>query len=198
MQRGKWQIKLRLNTCRAEYPHTRGCSNGIIEKYGLTRAGPAPQNQYAAAGGARAIEQCGDCGPFEVPSIQHQISNLDTNCGRPVVAAHDCRAPALRAIPPHPAISPVRPLHCLNSVSTRLVWRWPVRTDMEFMNRLFHAVLRRDLVRVIGSLTASRRPSPAQRAALAEHVGLVLDLLHHHHTREDIGPLPLVRRRAPD
>jgi hypothetical protein len=69
---------------------------------------------------------------------------------------------------------------------------------MEFMNRLFHAALRRDLERAIGSLTASRHPSPAQRAALAEHVGLVLDLLHHHHTGEDIGLWPLVRRRAPD
>jgi Hemerythrin HHE cation binding domain len=73
-----------------------------------------------------------------------------------------------------------------------------VRTDMEFMNRLFHAALRRDLDRAIGPLSASRHPSPAQRAALAEHVGLVLDLLHHHHTGEDIGLWPLVRRRAPD
>ena len=73
-----------------------------------------------------------------------------------------------------------------------------MRTDMELMNRLFHAALRRDLERAIGSLTASRRPSPAQRAAVAEHVGLVLDLLHHHHTSEDIGLWPLVRRRAPD
>jgi Hemerythrin HHE cation binding domain len=73
-----------------------------------------------------------------------------------------------------------------------------VRIDMEFMNRLFHAALRRDLERAIGSLTASRHPSPAQRAALAEHVGLVLDLLHHHHIDEDIGLWPLVRRRAPD
>src|SRR5215218_717888 len=69
---------------------------------------------------------------------------------------------------------------------------------MEFMNRLFHAALRRDLERVIGSLTASRHHSPTQRAALAEHVALVLDLLHHHHTGEDIGLWPLVRRRAPD
>ena len=45
-----------------------------------------------------------------------------------------------------------------------------MRTDMEFMNRLFHAALRRDLERAIGSLTASRHPSPAQRAALAEYM----------------------------
>ena len=36
-----------------------------------------------------------------------------------------------------------------------------MRTDMEFMNRLFHAVLRRDLERAIGSLTASRHRSPS-------------------------------------
>jgi hypothetical protein len=73
-----------------------------------------------------------------------------------------------------------------------------VRTDMEFMNRVFHAALRRDLERAIGSLGVSGHPTPAQRVALAEHVGLVLDLLHHHHTGEDTGLWPLVRRRAPD
>jgi Hemerythrin HHE cation binding domain len=73
-----------------------------------------------------------------------------------------------------------------------------VRTDMEFMNRVFHAALRRDLERAISSLGGSGQPTPAQRAALAEHVGLVLDLLHHHHTGEDTGLWPMVRRRAPD
>jgi hypothetical protein len=73
-----------------------------------------------------------------------------------------------------------------------------VRTDMELMNRIFHAAIRRDLERAIGSLGVSRKPTPAQRAALAEHVVLVLDLLHHHHTGEDTGLWPLVRRRAPD
>ena len=73
-----------------------------------------------------------------------------------------------------------------------------MRTDMEFMNRLFHAVLCRDLERAIGSLAALGNPSPAQRAALAEYMGLVPDLLHHHHSGEDIGLWPLVRRRAPD
>jgi len=66
------------------------------------------------------------------------------------------------------------------------------------MNRVFHAALRRDLERAIGALTAARHPTPAERAALAEHVDLVLDLLHHHHTGEDTGLWPLVRRRAPD
>jgi len=69
---------------------------------------------------------------------------------------------------------------------------------MEFMNRVFHTALRRDLERAIDSLTPAARPTQAQRAALAEHVNLILDLLHHHHTGEDIGLWPLVRRRAPD
>jgi hemerythrin-like domain-containing protein len=72
-------------------------------------------------------------------------------------------------------------------------------TDMEFMNRIFHAALRRDLERMINVLAgANDHARPEQRAALAEHVGLVLDLLHHHHTGEDTGLWPLVRRRAPD
>lgn len=73
-----------------------------------------------------------------------------------------------------------------------------MRSDMEFMNRVFHTALRRDLERAIGSLAPAARPTQAQRAALAEHVNLVLDLLHRHHTGEDTGLWPLVRRRAPD
>jgi Hemerythrin HHE cation binding domain len=71
-------------------------------------------------------------------------------------------------------------------------------TDMEFMNRIFHAALRRDLARVINVLADAKDHAPEQRAALAEQVGLVLGLLHHHHTGEDTGLWPLVRRRAPD
>jgi iron-sulfur cluster repair protein YtfE (RIC family) len=67
------------------------------------------------------------------------------------------------------------------------------------MNRIFHAALRRDLTRMINVFTgANDHARPERRAALAEHVGLVLDLLHHHHTGEDTGLWPLVRRRAPD
>ena len=67
--------------------------------------------------------------------------------------------------------------------------------DMEFMNRIFHAALRRDLTRMINVFTgANDHARPERRAALAEHVGLVLDLLHHHHTGEDTGLWPLVRR----
>jgi hemerythrin-like domain-containing protein len=72
-------------------------------------------------------------------------------------------------------------------------------TDIEFMNRIFHAALRRDLTRMINVLAgANDHARPEQRAALAQHVGLVLELLHHHHTGEDTGLWPLVRRRAPD
>jgi hemerythrin-like domain-containing protein len=73
-----------------------------------------------------------------------------------------------------------------------------MRTDMELMNRLFHSALRRDLQRAINALAEASIPTPAQRAARAEHVSLMLDLLHHHHTGEDTGLWPLVRRRAPD
>jgi len=72
-------------------------------------------------------------------------------------------------------------------------------TDIEFMNRIFHAALRRDLTRMINVLAGANDDArPEQRAALAQHVGLVLELLHHHHTGEDTGLWPLVRRRAPD
>jgi hemerythrin-like domain-containing protein len=69
--------------------------------------------------------------------------------------------------------------------------------DMEFMNQLFHAALRRDLARTIETL-ATGEGRPSRRRALVEHLGLVLDLLHHHHTSEDEGLWPLARRRAPD
>ncbi len=69
---------------------------------------------------------------------------------------------------------------------------------MEYLNRVFHNALRRDLKRSIDALTDATHTTPAQRAALAGHVNLVLDLLHRHHTGEDTGLWPLVRRRAPD
>ena len=71
-------------------------------------------------------------------------------------------------------------------------------TDMEFMNRLFHAALRRDLTRTIETLNADGHRTPRHRRALVDHLTLVLDLLHHHHTSEDKGLWPLARRRAPD
>jgi hypothetical protein len=70
--------------------------------------------------------------------------------------------------------------------------------DMEFMNQLFHAALRRDLARTLETLAAAGNRGTPHRRALVEHLGVVLDLLHHHHTGEDEGLWPLVRRRAPD
>src|SRR5918993_4529497 len=69
--------------------------------------------------------------------------------------------------------------------------------DMEFMNRVFHAGLRRDLDRTLVAVTAPE-PGPDQRRAVVGHLELMLDLLHHHHTSEDEGLWPLARRRAPD
>ena len=71
-------------------------------------------------------------------------------------------------------------------------------TDMELMNRLFHTALRRDLARTLDTLAGTTNRTPRQRRAMVEHLGLVLDLLHHHHTGEDEGLWPVVRRRAPD
>jgi hemerythrin-like domain-containing protein len=71
-----------------------------------------------------------------------------------------------------------------------------MRTDMQLMNALFHAALRRDLVRLTDVLSRGESSAPERRAALAAHLDLVLDLLHHHHTSEDAGLWPLVRRRA--
>ena len=70
-------------------------------------------------------------------------------------------------------------------------------TDMEFMNRVFHAGLRRDLARALATLAEGPRRSE-ERQALVQHLDLMLDLLHHHHTSEDSGLWPLARRRAPD
>jgi hypothetical protein len=82
-----------------------------------------------------------------------------------------------------------------------------MRTDMELMNRLFHAALRRDLARALDTLAADHDPAdhdpatdhdPRRRRAFVGHLTLVLDLLHHHHTSEDEGLWPLARRRAPE
>jgi hemerythrin-like domain-containing protein len=71
-----------------------------------------------------------------------------------------------------------------------------MRTDMQVMNALFHAALRRDLGRLTDVLSRDEPSSPERRAAVVLHLNMVLDLLHHHHTSEDAGLWPLVRRRA--
>ena len=80
MQRGKGQLKFRLDAGGAEDTHSGGVRDGVIEQRGLARAGWAAQNQYAADSGACALEQFGDRGPFGVPSVKHQIRSLEVAC----------------------------------------------------------------------------------------------------------------------
>jgi hemerythrin-like domain-containing protein len=64
------------------------------------------------------------------------------------------------------------------------------------MNTIIHDALRRDLDRldvVLRSPTADER-----RTALRDHVGWMLDVLHHHHVGEDDGVWPRVLAKRPD
>jgi hemerythrin-like domain-containing protein len=63
------------------------------------------------------------------------------------------------------------------------------------MMRIVHGALRRDLHRAAAALAVS--PSPAQRIAIARHVGWMMSFLHAHHRSEDDGLYPLVRQRDP-
>jgi hypothetical protein len=62
---------------------------------------------------------------------------------------------------------------------------------------IVHGALRRDLARARAALTAAPPPGPRQRAALAEHLRWMMQLLHAHHASEDAGLYPLVRERDP-
>lgn len=63
---------------------------------------------------------------------------------------------------------------------------------------IVHAALQRDLDRTRRELTTTPYPEKAQRRALGEHVLWMMDFLHHHHSSEDTGLYPLVRRRNPE
>jgi hypothetical protein len=65
------------------------------------------------------------------------------------------------------------------------------------MMGIVHAALKRDLSRVRDVLRASPPPRGRQRVALGRHVLWMLDVLHAHHTSEDNGLWPLVRRLNP-
>lgn len=65
------------------------------------------------------------------------------------------------------------------------------------MMGIVHNALKRDLVRAREVLAAPSPPRGRQRQALGRHVAWVLDVLHAHHTSEDEGLWPLVRRRNP-
>lgn len=63
---------------------------------------------------------------------------------------------------------------------------------------IVHAALRRDLARTRRELDTVPYPAGGQRRALAAHVLWLMRFLHKHHTSEDTGLWPLVRRRNPD
>jgi Hemerythrin HHE cation binding domain len=65
------------------------------------------------------------------------------------------------------------------------------------MMGIVHGALRRDLLRTRDALTSEPYPQGRQRRALGEHVVWMMEFLHAHHTSEDEGLWPLVRRRNP-
>jgi hypothetical protein len=65
------------------------------------------------------------------------------------------------------------------------------------MMRIVHGALRRDLHRAESALTGGPSLPPAQRIAIARHVGWMMSFLHAHHRSEDEGLYPLVRQRDP-
>lgn len=65
------------------------------------------------------------------------------------------------------------------------------------MMGIVHGALCRDLLRTRAALTAEPFPRGRQRRALGGHVVWMMRFLHAHHTSEDEGLWPLVRRRNP-
>ncbi len=65
------------------------------------------------------------------------------------------------------------------------------------MMGIVHGALRRDLLRTRTALTTEPYPAGRQRRALGDHVMWMMAFLHAHHTGEDEGLWPLVRRRNP-
>ncbi|GAB99298.1 hypothetical protein GONAM_08_00880 [Gordonia namibiensis NBRC 108229] len=63
---------------------------------------------------------------------------------------------------------------------------------------IVHSALRRDLQRARVVLASPPTPGDPQRRALADHLIWMMDFLHMHHTGEDQGLWPLIRRRNPD
>jgi hemerythrin-like domain-containing protein len=65
------------------------------------------------------------------------------------------------------------------------------------MMGIVHGALRRDLQRTRDALTSEPYPRGRQRRALGEHIVWLMEFLHAHHTGEDQGLWPLVRKRNP-
>jgi hypothetical protein len=63
------------------------------------------------------------------------------------------------------------------------------------MMAIVHDALRRDLARASASLATT--PTADRRRAIGRHVEWMADFLHAHHSGEDVGLWPLVRRRDP-
>ncbi len=64
------------------------------------------------------------------------------------------------------------------------------------MMGVVHDALRRDIGRLDGTFAAGS-VTDTQRVALADHIGWMMDFLHHHHSGEDRGLWPLVRTNNP-
>lgn len=62
---------------------------------------------------------------------------------------------------------------------------------------IVHSALRRDLERTRMVLDGGPHPEGARRQALADHVLWMMHFLHLHHSGEDAGLWPLIRRRNP-
>jgi hemerythrin-like domain-containing protein len=65
------------------------------------------------------------------------------------------------------------------------------------MMGIVHSALQRDLRRAREVLDAQPPPQGRQRGALGEHVIWLMEFLHAHHSAEDEGLWPAVRRRNP-
>lgn len=65
------------------------------------------------------------------------------------------------------------------------------------MMGIVHSALKRDLLRSRNVLSSVPAPEGRQRRALGEHLIWMMEFLHAHHTGEDEGLWPLVRRRNP-
>ena len=65
------------------------------------------------------------------------------------------------------------------------------------MMGIVHSALQRDLLRAREVLAAQPPPEGRQRRALGGHVTWLMEFLHRHHSGEDEGLWPAVRRRNP-
>jgi hypothetical protein len=65
------------------------------------------------------------------------------------------------------------------------------------MMGIVHSALRRDLQRSRAALSAAPFPQGRRRAALAAHLGWMMDFLRAHHAAEDAGLYPMIRAKNP-